>query len=243
MQAGRAKGWSAALGIVALAAWAVAAAASTAVEEGIASWYGGKFHGRRTASGEVFDKGAMTAAHRTLPFGTQLRVTNLDNGRQARLTVNDRGPFVKDRVLDASEAGAQALGFHVAGTARVRLEILGALPNPDDARLSRRERKRLRRELERAEREGQPVPDAVLVPVDPDRGPFLVQAGAFSLSDNATRLSARLADLGFESRVVTLADGLHRVRVGPWPDRVRADEAARRLAELGHPTFIVRDDR
>ncbi len=89
---------------------------------GMASWYGGKFHGRQTASGEVFDKHKLTAAHKTLPFGTRLRVTNLENGRSVTVKVNDRGPFVKGRVLDLSRGAAEQLRMIEAGVVRVRME-------------------------------------------------------------------------------------------------------------------------
>jgi rare lipoprotein A len=92
-----------------------------AVAEGIASYYGEGFRGRRTASGDRFDPDAFTAAHRTLAFGTCLRVENADNGRSVRVRVNDRGPFVAGRLLDLSEAAARALDFLRRGVARVRL--------------------------------------------------------------------------------------------------------------------------
>jgi rare lipoprotein A len=93
-------------------------------ETGIASWYGHPFHGRQTASGEIYNMYAMTAAHRTLPFGTQVRVHDLENGRDVQVRINDRGPFVEGRIIDLSFAAAQAMGM--PGTALVRLEILGA---------------------------------------------------------------------------------------------------------------------
>ena len=93
-------------------------------EEGYASYYGREHHGRRTASGERFDAGRLTAAHRTLPFGTRVRVTNLDNGRKVVVTVTDRGPFRRHRVIDVSRRAAEDLGFLREGTARVRLEVL-----------------------------------------------------------------------------------------------------------------------
>ena len=92
-------------------------------EEGIASWYGHPYHGRRAASGEIYNMYAMTAAHRTLPFGTQVRVHDLENGRDVEVRINDRGPFVEGRIIDLSYAAAQAMGM--PGIARVRLEILG----------------------------------------------------------------------------------------------------------------------
>jgi len=95
-------------------------------QAGIASWYGEPFHGRRTASGETYDMNKLTCAHRTLPFGTRLRVQNLDNGRSITLRVNDRGPFVDGRILDVSRKAAQELGIIGPGTARVRITTLEA---------------------------------------------------------------------------------------------------------------------
>ena len=91
---------------------------------GIASYYGGKFHGRRTASGEIFNKNAMTAAHRSLPFGTKIKVTNLRNGRTVLVRVNDRGPHAPGRMIDLSQAAAKKIGLSHAGTARVKLQVI-----------------------------------------------------------------------------------------------------------------------
>ncbi len=93
------------------------------VEEGVASWYGPGFHGKATANGETYDQNDMTAAHRTLPMPSIVRVTNLDNGRSIKLRINDRGPFAQGRIIDLSRRGAQLLGFYNAGTAPVRVEI------------------------------------------------------------------------------------------------------------------------
>jgi len=93
-------------------------------ETGIASWYGTKFHGRDTANGEVYDMNALTAAHRTLPMPSFVRVTNLENGRSLILRVNDRGPFARGRIIDISRRGAQLLGFQKQGTARVRVQVM-----------------------------------------------------------------------------------------------------------------------
>jgi rare lipoprotein A len=97
------------------------AAKAQASETGTASWYGPDFNGKRTANGEVYDKERLTAAHRTLPFGTYLRVRSLDNGSSVVVRVNDRGPFAKDRVIDLSEAAARVIGMIPTGTARVEL--------------------------------------------------------------------------------------------------------------------------
>lgn len=96
---------------------------------GIASWYGKRYHGRRTASGEIFDMNSATAAHPTLPFGTRVRVTNLENGRSAVLKINDRGPFVRRRIIDVSRSAARALGFVQQGTARVRVRLVQPAPS------------------------------------------------------------------------------------------------------------------
>ncbi|MBI4167104.1 MAG: septal ring lytic transglycosylase RlpA family protein [Acidobacteria bacterium] len=93
-------------------------------QTGIASWYGHPYHGRRTASGEIYNMNDLTAAHRTLPFQTRVRVHNLENGRDVTVRVNDRGPFVEGRIIDLSFAAAQAI--EMASTALVRLEVLGS---------------------------------------------------------------------------------------------------------------------
>ena len=94
------------------------------METGIASWYGPQFHGKLTANGEIFDMNEISAAHRTLPLPSVVRVTNMDNGRSIKVRVNDRGPFARGRIIDMSRRGAQLLGFQRAGTAAVRVEIL-----------------------------------------------------------------------------------------------------------------------
>lgn len=92
--------------------------------EGKASWYGARHHGKRTASGEKFNQHALTAAHRSLPFGTRVRVTNLNNGKRATVRINDRGPFQRGRIIDVSRAAAERLGLVQAGVAPVRIETL-----------------------------------------------------------------------------------------------------------------------
>ena len=98
------------------------------VQYGVASWYGADFHGKQTSSGEVYDMYQFTCAHNTLPLGTIVMVTNLDNGRSLELKVNDRGPFVKERIIDVSYAAAQMLGMWEKGTASVKVEVIGSAP-------------------------------------------------------------------------------------------------------------------
>lgn len=102
-------------------------------ETGLASWYGNPYHGRRTSSGEVFDMNQMTAAHRTLPFGAVVKVTNLDNRRTVSVRINDRGPFVNGRIIDLSRAAAREIGLIGPGIAKVRIELTG-YTNPDSVR-------------------------------------------------------------------------------------------------------------
>ena len=99
------------------------------VQTGMASWYGPGFHGKRTANGEIYDQNALTAAHRSLPLGTQVMVTNLENGQAIEVRINDRGPFVEGRIIDLSLAAAKSIGVYAPGTALVRIEVLSA-PTP-----------------------------------------------------------------------------------------------------------------
>lgn len=101
------------------------ASAKNFSQKGIASWYGKKFHGRKTANGEIYDMYTMTCAHKTLPFGTKLEVTNLSNGKKVIVRINDRGPFVKKRIIDLSCLAAQKLGMDVTGTAKVKIRTVG----------------------------------------------------------------------------------------------------------------------
>jgi rare lipoprotein A len=139
-------------------------------ETGLASWYGRKFHGRPTASGERYDMHGLSAAHKTLPLQTWVRVHNLDNGRQMDLRINDRGPFVDGRIIDLSYGAAQRLGVVAPGTARVRLTALGR--RVDAGR-------------------GDQVP--AYAPMDYTHGNFTFQVGAFKDPANAHRLRDRLA--------------------------------------------------
>ena len=118
------------LGVLAMilpygAAWA-------GIQEGTVSWYGGQFHKRPTASGELFNANALTMAHPTLPFGTKVKVTNLRNGRSVVVRVNDRGPFVGHRIADLSRAAAKTLGMMSRGVAHARIEILGEDDDSED---------------------------------------------------------------------------------------------------------------
>ena len=111
----------------------------TIVEAGLASWYGKKHQGKRTASGEVFDQKKFTAAHRSLPWGSIVKLTNLANGKSVEVRINDRGPFGKGRIIDVSRAAASVLGMVESGVARVQLELLSPLESSDDLVLRNRQ--------------------------------------------------------------------------------------------------------
>jgi len=164
------------------------------VEEGMASWYGAPFDGRRTSNGEIYDMHQFTAAHRTLPFGSVVRVTNLNNGLQTQIRVNDRGPFVGNRVIDLSYSAAQAIQMVGPGTANVRLEVIGG-PNPRvgffavqvGAFLSPENATRFR---ERLSARYSPV---TVVNFDSPKGMFYrVRVGRFPTEDAAEQLATNL---------------------------------------------------
>lgn len=106
-------------------------------QEGVASWYGPGFHGKKTANGERYNQRRMTAAHKTLPFNTEVKVTNLDNGRSVVVRINDRGPYVDDRIIDLSKKAARKLGMLQTGTARVRLVARGVKATQGNVKASR----------------------------------------------------------------------------------------------------------
>ena len=195
------------------------------VQEGVSSWYGKEFDGRPTSSGEIFDMHALTAAHRTLPLGTTIQVTNLDNGREAVLKVNDRGPFIAGRILDCSYGAAKKLGFAGAGLARVRIEVI----KPG------RERPRRGPPPSETLITGPGLPSPVL------DGSFCVQAGAFTVRDNALRFRDQLASVFGDAYVVEFR-GFYRVRVGHLNAEEQADALRGRIQKYGIESFVTRND-
>ena len=172
-------------------------------ETGVASWYGRDFQGRTTASGEIFDMNGISAAHRTLPLGTVLGVTNLDNFQSIKVRINDRGPFTKGRVLELSFGAAKELGFASQGTARVKLESLGpvtdaALYTVHAAAFAEEENARtLKARLQRK------YETVYIVIHESNVGKFYrVRVGAYSSEDKAERVAAKLTLEGLEPVVV-----------------------------------------
>lgn len=192
----------------------VRASSEDYVERGIASWYGAKFHGRRTSSGEPYDMYAMTAAHTTLPLPTYVRVTHLRNGRSVVVKVNDRGPFHDNRLIDLSYVAALKLGIVSEGTGLVEVRALKA----DEAK--------------------ETLASVDPVPTPRDKLTVYLQVGTFSDRDKAERLSQRIAEAAPHRKVqVRKADAegrtLYRVRLGPLADADEIDRVKRELDGLG----------
>ncbi len=185
-------------------------------ETGLASWYGYESPSVTTANGEIFDTDQLAAAHKTLPLPCIVEVTNLDNGRSVRVRVNDRGPFVDDRIIDLSRAAAKELGVYNTGTARVRVTFLG----PAD-----------------------PVAPGAAVPVRPVSQPdgdslsYIVQIGAFSQHDNAEAAQDRLDGAKMKQR-----GDLFIVYLGPYNGAGAAETHRQTAISAGFPDAILRRD-
>jgi rare lipoprotein A len=180
-------------------------------EDGLASWYGGDdgFEGKPTASGEVYDSSKMTAAHRDLPLGTLVRVTNLDNGKSVDVRINDRGPFIHGRVIDLSQEAARRLDLIGPGVGPVRVVILspGVAPTP--------------------------VPSSVAA------GPWAVQLGSFGEPGRAEKHAERLRDAGFSPVFLEPYEGLTRVKIGPLDSREAAEQMLSKAEDAGFEGIVV----
>ena len=179
------------------------------VEVGWASWYGEPFHGRKTASGEVYDMYQLTAAHKTLPLGTAVMVTHLKNNRSVMVTVNDRGPFIRGRIIDLSYAAAQSLGMVREGVAKVRVEIIDKKPistasseGPFTVQvgsfIDRSNALRLAGALQKAYQDV-----FVTVLKTPKHTYYRVRVGKFTTRDAAYQRAARLAHDGYTAFITT----------------------------------------
>ena len=175
------------------------------VQQGIASWYGADFHGKQTSSGEVYDMHQLTCAHNTLPLGTMVMVTNLENGRSVELKVNDRGPFVKERIIDVSYAAAQMLGMWEKGTAPVKVEVISLAPEPVqrftlqvgsfvDETNARRLAEQLRKNFENV---------FVTTLETPTQKYHRVRVGQFDTKESASVMAEKLSQMGFKVLVTS----------------------------------------
>ena len=196
------------------------------VQRGIASWYGTKFHGRKTSNGEIYDMYAMTAAHKTLPIPVFVHVKNLDNGRSMVVRVNDRGPFIDGRIIDLSYAAAIKLGVDGPGTANVQISVVGS------------DQSKPTNVVRTIPLTDQPAKDV----------PLFVQMGSFSSQINANNLMQELISVNESSAQISqrqTENGIFfRVRVGPLYDIDEANAVLRRLKNKGFQTahIVVQDD-
>ena len=204
------------------------------VERGIASWYGTKFHGRRTSSGEPYDMYAMTAAHKSLPLPTYAEVTNLRNGRKVIVKINDRGPFVGDRIIDLSYAAAARLDILNSGTGLVEVRAIDPLaPSTVTAQAPARDTAPL-----------SPIATASAAPA-PVQPTLFLQVGAFTSRDNAERLRAELQGAAVGPIQISTFQGLqgpvYRVRIGPLASVEEADRMAGSLHayNIGPPRVVI----
>jgi rare lipoprotein A len=188
-------------------------------EKGTASWYGDDFKGKPTANGEPFDPEALTAAHKTLPLGTIVSIKNLDNGKKINLTINDRGPFVRGRIIDCSKKGARELGFLGIGTAQVKLEIVKIGEGRTGVSPTK-------------------VIDANRDVLD---GSLTVQAGAFKDRHNAKMLKQQLQK-NFKYAYVVEFHDFYRVRVGHFNSEQEAQQVLDTLSKQGIEGFLTRND-
>jgi len=187
-------------------------------EQGLASWYGGAdgFEGKPTASGEIYDSSLLTAAHRDLPLGTLVEVTNVETGASVRVRVNDRGPFVHGRVIDLSQAAARKIGVIGPGVAMVRLTIVDAAPVA-------------------------PIPSASSSPAAEATATaraWAVQVGSFAQPDRAGRHADRLRAAGFDVYLEPY-QGLTRVKVGPLDSRADAEEKLAEIEAAGFEGIVM----
>lgn len=233
---------------------------------GVASWYGAAFHGRRTANGEVFDRYKPSAAHPTLPLPSIVRVTNLTNQRQLELRVNDRGPFVGDRIIDLSQEAARELGFERRGTTQVRVEFVRLADGRDapqtPAQVVAAAKQDAGSPALQPVAQPPPPPERRVVAVAAEPAPVggasravsypmakqclgfgYIQVGAFVEPERAVRL-ARQLDAAIALPVsadLPATDRYARVRLGPIGDQTQADEVLRWLHQSGFGNaFLVR---
>lgn len=236
-------------------------------ETGTASWYGPQFHGQRAANGEVFDQAALTAAHPTLPLNSLVQVTNLENGREVIVRVTDRGPFVRERLIDLSQGAAEVLGFIREGHATVHVRYLGPAPRRYDPATPAAASATSDAPAAAPPSETPAPPPVLQGPISlsapPGRddqlaggpavpapqpsleqvptGAFVVQVGAFSDLTNAQRVRSTASAAGPVNIDVRRTPGgeLFRVRVGPFATQAEAEAARRTLAGLGFGESVV----
>ncbi len=189
-------------------------------QRGLASWYGKKFHGNKTSNGETYDMYKVSAAHKTLPFDTYVRVHNLANGKELDVRINDRGPFVRGRIIDLSYEAAKQLGIVGPGTALVEIAALGTAIKPKVKNAAETSYK----------------------PVDYYNGNFTFQVGAFLERQNAEKLKAKLDQKYKNAHIATFDNGsetFYRVRVGKFSTLEQATVQEKIMTDDGYDPIII----
>ncbi len=196
-------------------------------QKGVASWYGPDFHGKLTANGETYNQMEMTAAHKTLPFNTVLKVSNLENGKSITVRINDRGPFVGKRIIDLSKKGAMEIGMMRKGTALVKLKVASAS--------ERRFHPSPRRYVEKGRKDEAPAaPTSAAAKLESGTLPsvYYVQAGSFSnrlkAEDFKSSLEGKYGKVSIKKKIF-FSGKVHRVVFGPYAGREAAEKAARSI--------------
>jgi len=201
-----------------LSAWIILLLLSTTAfafeQEGLASWYGGKFQGRRTANGEIFDTNEFTAAHKTLPFGTIVKVTSLESGKSTVVRINDRGPFIPGRIIDLSRAAAAAIGLAGKGVTKVRIEVISP-DSPEAAGI------------------------AAAAAACRTAAIYSIQVAAFRNREYAERSLRRLTEEGFTGALEKTSEGIYRVFVKNVPES-ELPSVKQRLREQGWGDVVAR---
>ena len=212
-------------------------------EVGTASWYGKDFHAKKTANGEKYDMNSLTAAHRTLPLPSIVKVTNLENGRSLVLRVNDRGPYAKNRIIDVSKRASQLLGFYTQGTTKVRVEVMEKESKALKAALTGEAvEESIYQVQERA-----PIVTSELKPmtqnnVSYSKGSYFVQVGSFSMESGAQSMASQLDVKSNIFYTNVNGQNFYRVRVGPFADEQSAGEMLSDIKNKGfYDAKIVSD--
>lgn len=229
-------------------------------ETGMASWYGSDFHNKRTANGEIYNMHAITAAHRTLPLPSIVRVTNLENGKSIVARVNDRGPYVKNRIIDLSQKGAELLGYKMQGTAKVKVEIMAkeskalkeAMLAANNKATSTNKAVKYGTATQTPKQVQAPaVKTAAAAPASTPAptqntapegtGTYFVQVGAFSDLSKAKEMAASMERFGTVSiyQAYLSQDGIYRVRLGAYPSRNEALRILDQVLDYGHADVTI----
>ena len=199
-------------------------------EVGTASWYGKDFHAKKTANGERYDMNSLTAAHRTLPLPSIVKVTNLENGRSLVLRVNDRGPYAKNRIIDVSRRASQLLGFYTQGTTKVRVEVMEKESKALKAALTGEP---LEENVYQVQETSPVITSEINNNISYSKGSYFVQVGSFSLESGAQSMAAQLGEKSNIYYTNVNGQNFYRVRIGPFEDEQSANVMLDKIKNKG----------